>query len=130
MSFLHVTLPTRDLARTVRFFEATLGWQRIERPGNIGMPAAWLQIAPEQELHLLEKADFEPPPYEREFGRHFAVSFPRSGFAPLKERLTQHGAELIAAERPTPFERFFFRDPNGYVFEVVDEDRTPETGTL
>ena len=26
--------------------------------------------------------------------------------------------------RPTPFQRFFFREPiNGYVFEVVDQDR-------
>lgn len=126
MPFLHVTLPTRDLARTIRFFEATLGWRRIERPGNIGVPAAWLEIAPGQEAHLLERADFEPPAYEREYGRHFAVSFPRAGFPALKDALVQHGAEVIAAERPTPFERFFFRDPNGYVFEVVDEDRVSE----
>ena len=33
---------------------------------------------------------------------------------------------LIAPERPTPFERFFFRDPNGYVFEVVAAEREPE----
>ena len=127
MAFLHVTLPTRDVARTLRFFETTLGWKRIERPGNIGRPAAWLEIAPGQEAHLIECDDFEPPYYDREFGRHIAVSFPRSGFARLKEALVRQGAELIAAERPTPFERFFFRDPNGYVFEVVDEERVPET---
>ena len=28
--------------------------------------------------------------------------------------------------RPTPFERFFFREPiNGYVFEIIDENRAP-----
>ena len=36
------------------------------------------------------------------------------------------GATLIAPERPTPFERFFFRDPDGYVFEVVAAERGPE----
>ena len=29
---------------------------------------------------------------------------------------------LIEPIRETPFARFFFRDPNGYVFEVVEEE--------
>jgi catechol 2,3-dioxygenase-like lactoylglutathione lyase family enzyme len=121
MALLHVTLPTRDLGRTVRFFEQTLGWRSIDRPGNIGVPAAWLEIAPGQELHLLEMPGFEPSPFEREYGRHFAVSAPLESFGSLKERLLQHGAELIDPVRETPFERFFFRDPNGYIVEVVEE---------
>jgi catechol 2,3-dioxygenase-like lactoylglutathione lyase family enzyme len=40
-------------------------------------------------------------------------------FPALKQRLRDHGAELIEPRRETPFERFFFRDPNGSVFEVV-----------
>ena len=93
---------------------------------NIDIEAAWLRIAPGQELHLLRVRDFEPSGFEREFGRHFAVEFPADGFAGLKERLAKRGAELIDPIRETPFERFFFRDPNGYVFEVVDAKRTPE----
>ena len=35
-----------------------------------------------------------------------------------------HIAELFDSLRPTPFERFFFREPvNGYVFEIIDADR-------
>jgi hypothetical protein len=31
---------------------------------------------------------------------------------------------LFEPLRPTPFERFFFREPvNGYVFEVIDQAR-------
>ncbi|MCP3693945.1 MAG: hypothetical protein GY917_17205, partial [Planctomycetaceae bacterium] len=37
------------------------------------------------------------------------------------QRLTENGADLIDPQRETPFERFFFRDPNGYIFEVIDE---------
>jgi len=37
-----------------------------------------------------------------------------------------HGATLIDPQRPTPFERFFFRDPDGYLFEVVAAERSPE----
>jgi hypothetical protein len=35
--------------------------------------------------------------------------------------LQAQGATLIEPLRDTPFQRFFFRDPNGYVFEVVEE---------
>jgi glyoxylase I family protein len=122
MAILHCTLATRDVHATSAFFAATLGWRLVERPGNIPMAAAWLAIGAGQELHLVEVPDFRASAYEGEYGRHIAVSFPLAGFAALKERLVQHGAEVIAADRPTPFPRFFFRDPNGYLFEVVAED--------
>ena len=127
MALAHCTLATRDVAATAAFFQATLDWQPIDRPGNLLMGSAWLQIADDQELHLLEVADFEVSPFEREFGRHIAVTWPLEGFGSLRQRLQEHGAELIDAERATPFQRFFFRDPNGYVFEVVESDHAPET---
>lgn len=119
MSILHFTLATRDVVATARFFTETLGWQPVDRPNNIPMQAAWLAIAPGQELHLLFVEQFIPSPFEAEFGRHFAVGFPSDQFPALKQRLRDHRAELIEPQRETPFERFFFRDPNGYVFEVV-----------
>ena len=121
MAFAHLALPTRDLRSTARFFEATLGWQPIDRPNNIAIPAAWLAIGPGQEVHLLEMADYAPSPFEREYGRHLAVTYPGAGFNALQDRLRAEGAEVIAAERPTPFARFFFRTPDGYVIEVVEE---------
>ena len=127
MSLAHCTLATRDVAATAEFFQETLDWQPIDRPDNLLMGSAWLRIAADQELHLLEVADFEVSPFEREFGRHIAVSWPLEGFASLRQKLQERGAELIDAERPTPFQRFFFRDPNGYVFEVVEADHAPES---
>jgi catechol 2,3-dioxygenase-like lactoylglutathione lyase family enzyme len=129
MAIAHFTLATRDVRRTSAFFTATLGWKPLDRPNNIPMAAAWLEIASGQELHLVEVADFAPSPFEREYGRHIAIAYPVAGFAGLKERLKGHGAEVIAPLRPTPFERFFFRDPNGYVFEVVPAEREMESGT-
>jgi catechol 2,3-dioxygenase-like lactoylglutathione lyase family enzyme len=126
MAIAHITLATRDLARTRRFFAEALGWRPILRPNNVPFPAAWLEIAPGQELHLVEVTDFVPSPFEREYGRHVAVTWPRADMGDLKERLRKNGAELIVADRPTPFERFFFRDPNGYLFEVVAAERQPE----
>jgi catechol 2,3-dioxygenase-like lactoylglutathione lyase family enzyme len=127
MALCHVTLATRDIDGTREFFATALGWRPIYRPSNIPMRAAWLEVAPGQEIHLIEVADYEPSPFEREYGRHMAVAFPHREFPALKERLTRLGAEIIDADRPTPFERFFFRDPNGYVIEVVEAERRPET---
>jgi catechol 2,3-dioxygenase-like lactoylglutathione lyase family enzyme len=123
MALAHITLATRDVARASAFFAGALGWRPIARPGNIGRAAAWLAIAPGVELHLVEDPEFEPSPFEQEFGRHVAVSFPLAGFPALRERLIARGATLIDPIRETPFQRFFFRDPDGYVFEVVEEDR-------
>ena len=125
MSIAYFTLATRDDIATRDFFAETLGWEPIARPDNVEDAAAWLRITPGQELHLLRVPDFEPSDFEREFGRHFAVEYPVDGFPALKERLTERRAELIDPIRETPFERLFFCDINGYIFEVVDAGRTP-----
>ena len=126
MPLAHITLATRDVQASLTFFAEALGWRPIDRPGNIGRPAAWLEIAPGQELHLVEVKDFAPSPFEAEFGRHVALAVPLSEFDALKRRLAAHRAALIEPLRPTPFTRFFFRDPNGYVFEVVEAEHPPE----
>jgi catechol 2,3-dioxygenase-like lactoylglutathione lyase family enzyme len=128
MPLAHVTLATCDVPKAAAFFTEALGWRPIVRPNNIGRPAAWLEIAPGQELHLVEVAGFAPSPFEAEFGRHVAISFPLAEFDELKRRLSAHGATLIDAQRPTPFARFFFRNTDGYVFEVVAAERQPEMG--
>jgi catechol 2,3-dioxygenase-like lactoylglutathione lyase family enzyme len=127
MALAHVTLAVRDVQAAARFFAAALGWRPLSRPNNVPVPAAWLEIAPGQELHLVGVSDFRPSAFEREYGRHIALAYPHAGFAALKGRLVEQGAEIIPADRPTPFERFFFRDPSGYVFEVVAEERPSES---
>jgi len=125
MSFAHLTLATQDVAAAVQFYRETLGWLPIREPANIEeqLTAAWLEISPGQQLHLLRVPDFAPSPFEREFGRHVAIFHPGSDMAALKKRLEAAGAELMDAIRPTPFPRFFFQTPDGYVFEVIDQDR-------
>ena len=122
MSFAHLTLATQDVVASSQFFQKTMGWTPISRPGNIDRTADWLNIAPGQQLHLLRVDDFQGSPFEAEFGRHFAVFYKGSEFNSLKARLVENRAELIDPIRDTPFERFFFKDPNGYIFEVIDEE--------
>ena len=97
MAIVHFALAVRDVRRAARFFESTLLWQPIDRPDNIALASAWLEIAPGQEVHLLEVADYSPSPFEREYGRHIAVSAPKAQFPMLKQRLQDHGAEVFKA---------------------------------
>jgi catechol 2,3-dioxygenase-like lactoylglutathione lyase family enzyme len=124
MNFAHVTLPTRDVERTCSFFVRTLGLTLLPTPRNSPVPVYWLDLGNGQEMHVFHVAKFEVSPFESEFGRHIALFHPVADFPALKERLLAEGAELVASLRPTPFERFFFREPvNGYFFEVIDADR-------
>jgi len=121
MSLAHLTLPSRNVAATAAFIEKTLGYSRVPVPDNVTDDAAWLNIGGGQQLHLIHVDGFEVSPFEREFGRHVAVFYPRARFETLRQALKDHGAELIEPLRTTPFERFFFREPvNGYVFEVIE----------
>jgi len=120
MSLAHLTLATRHVEQTAAFLERTLGYARDPLPANVRDEAVWLNIGHSQQLHVLFAEGFEVSSFEREFGRHVAVFHPESDFAALKARVTDLGGELIDPIRPTPFARFFFREPvNGYVFEVV-----------
>jgi catechol 2,3-dioxygenase-like lactoylglutathione lyase family enzyme len=121
MKIAHFTLATRDLRRTSAFFMEVLGWRALQRSASAPAPVAWLEIAPGQEVHLIELADFEPSPFEREYGRHIAIAYPADGIPALRERLRAHGAEPVPPQREPSADRFFFRDPNGYLFEVVQE---------
>ena len=64
MTFAHLTLATRDVPRTSAFFQNTLGWDPVSRPDNINQTAAWLNMAPEQQLQLLYVEDFKVSEFE------------------------------------------------------------------
>jgi len=117
----HVTLATADVDRFAAFVEQTFGYVRKPSPPDSPVPVAWFDIGHGQEMHLLHVDGYQASPFEGEFGRHVAVRWPAGGFAALRQRLIDAGATPIAALRPTPFPRFFVREPvNGYVFEVIE----------
>ena len=124
MSLAHFTLPTRQVEETASLLERTLGYGRKPAAANSPVDVVWLDLGRGQEMHVFFVEGFAVSPFEGEFGRHVALFHPLADFSALKERLLAEGAELIAELRPTPFQRFFFREPvNGYVFEVIDDAR-------
>jgi catechol 2,3-dioxygenase-like lactoylglutathione lyase family enzyme len=120
--FAHLTIAVRDARASAEFFQRTMLWKIIKLPSNVEIDAAWVEVAPGQQVHILSIPGYEPSPFEAEFGRHFAFFHPGQDFPALKQRLVENGATLIDPIRPTPFERFFFRDPNGYYFEIIDRE--------
>jgi len=124
MSLAHLTLPTRDVEKTASFFQRTLGYRRLPVPSNSPVELVWFDLGRGQEMHVFYVEGFSVSPFENEFGRHVAVFYPLTEFDALKRRLESEGAQVFPPLRPTPFERFFFREPvNGYVFEVIDDTR-------
>ncbi|MGY8771131.1 MAG: VOC family protein [Pirellulales bacterium] len=122
MALAHFTFATQDAETTAEFFEFVLEWKRVSVPDNADVKAIWLEISPGQQMHVLEIEGFEASPFEQEYGRHFAFFFPANELVKIRERLKERNVEVIPPLRPTPFERFFFKDPNGYMFEVIDQD--------
>lgn len=121
MALAHFTLATRDVEKTARFIERTLGYRRKAVPVDSPVAVVWFDIGNGQDMHLLQVDDFEMSAFEGEFGRHVALRHPAADYAPLQRRLVDAGATLVDPLRPTPFARFFFREPvNGYVFEIVE----------
>ena len=117
----HFTLATPDVDRFARFVERSLGYARMPTPPDSPVAVAWFDIGHGQEMHLLQVDAFQPSAFEGEFGRHVAVRYPGAEFEALRRRLIDAGATIVDAIRPTPFARFFFREPvNGYVFEVIE----------
>ena len=118
----HFTLATADVDRFAAFVERTFGYAAKPTPPNSPVKVAWFDIGHGQEMHLLQVEGYQPSRFEGEFGRHVAVRCPAGEFAALRQRLIEAGATPIEPLRPTPFPRFFVREPvNGYVFEVIEE---------
>ena len=119
MAFAHFTLATTDPQKTGGFFEATMGYRQIETPENSPRDLCWLEITPEQQIHLVRGDDFEISAHEKEFGRHIALFHDLEDFDGLKQRLVDNGARLVEPLRETPHQRFFFETPEGYLFEII-----------
>ena len=123
MSIAHLTFACSDVEISAEFLESVLDWRRLPIPDNADVNLVWLEIADGQELHLIEVPDFEPSPFEREFGRHLAILRSTADIQTIRQRLQQRNCPTIDPIRPTPHERFFFREPAGYMIEVINSDQ-------
>ena len=123
MSLAHFTIATRDVDGTAAFFLDLMRWPEIPVPDNVEVKVRWLDLGEGAQMHVLGIDDFEASPFEKEYGRHFAFFVSAERLADIKERVPRdYGIPIQPPLRATPFERFFFNDPNGYLIEVIDRD--------
>ena len=107
----HVSLNVTDAAESRRFYVEVLGFaERTDRP-EFPFAGAWLQVG-EQQVHLLEVADFVPPK-----GQHFALQV--DDLDAVRAELIERGVEV---SEPAPIgevcRQCFFTDPTGNLIEL------------
>ncbi len=107
----HVSLNVTDAAESTRFYVDVLGFtERDDRP-DLPFAGSWLQVG-EQQVHLLEVADFVPPK-----GQHFALHV--GDLDAVRAELIERGVDV---SEPSPIGgicvQCFFTDPTGNLIEL------------
>ena len=110
--FSHISLPTRDLAMSRRFFTEVLGGE-LREDG----PTAKIQFT-NFAIGLGPQEGGATAPHREH--PHYAFTVPAEDFAPLKQRLEAFGVPTHEPWTRTgsPCALMYFRDPSGNQFEM------------
>jgi catechol 2,3-dioxygenase-like lactoylglutathione lyase family enzyme len=141
-SFNHVSINTRDLEGSVRFYEEVFGMEKIPTY-NFGFPVQYLRLG-DLQLHIFEREEAEAPTFH-----HFGINVDDFEAAYLKAKeLGIHDKDAFfndVYELPDGAVQMYARDPGGNLVEVdwpdvttLDrsvlpeikklDDRVPQTG--
>ncbi|WP_431801558.1 VOC family protein [Halobacillus andaensis] len=120
----HVSLTSRDLQKSRRFYSGVIGLKSIDRPAA-PRRGLWFQIEEGQQLHLIEDNDstFRPNMSIDTQGNH--VAFRVEDYEKAKEHLKESGVEVIE-QWTGDFVQLFCCDPDGHTIEFnafKDPDR-------
>ncbi len=122
-SLNHISLVTRRLSESRRFYREVLGFREVQRP-NFDFNGAWLFKAGFT-IHLIENLHTPAPGGEINLrGNRFALhSSDLAGvLRVLDERHIEYRKKTIA---DTGIVQIFFRDPDGHHIEIGDYPPTP-----
>jgi catechol 2,3-dioxygenase-like lactoylglutathione lyase family enzyme len=111
-AFSHISLPSRDIGQSKRFFTEVLGGELIEDEPNVKVQLGSFKVA----LGLQDGGATAP---HREHP-HYAFTVPPENFLALKLRLEAYG---VPTHEPwtragSPCALMYFRDPSGNQFEM------------
>src|SRR5258708_6952168 len=113
----HINIQTRDLKKTVDFYETILGLKRGFRP-EFPFPGEWLYIGDKPVVHLIGMTANDPPvPLGSGSINH--VAFAGSGLDELAARADKAG--IVPSVRNVPgmaLRQVFLRDPNEILVEI------------
>lgn len=119
----HVSIPVRDLDRSLAFYRDLLGLTELARP-DFGFAGAWLAAGPST-LHLIVNpaGTYRPPQGPDSRDIHVALAVEDFGEALARLEAAGYGT---AADRPIKvsrhsragFPQIFLADPDGHVVEL------------
>lgn len=123
----HVTIVSRDIDASRRFYVGVLGMDELETPSVFTHTSIWFHKG-NAEIHLVHEPDStqrpgDPPTQtvgERDWSksRHFALAV--SDIYGAKRTLEDNGIEIVLGPRPRgdgPIQMFCY-DPDGYLIEI------------
>jgi catechol 2,3-dioxygenase-like lactoylglutathione lyase family enzyme len=128
----HVSLPVRDLDRSIRFYREILGLRQIERP-PFGFPGAWFAVGDSpQQLHLIvhDGATFRGEQSINTRDGHFAVRVPsyRRAVEFLRSKGYREDANpmdllslRLQPHATAGFPQAYILDPDRHVIEINAE---------
>ncbi len=119
-ALLHASFLVAEVERSLKFYRDVLGMAVNPNRPDLGYPGAWLDIAPGQQIHLLQLSNPDPVSGRPEHGgrdRHVALA--TRDLAPIKQALERAGVgySLSRSGRPA----LFCRDPDGNALEIVEQ---------
>lgn len=119
-ALLHATFLVSDLERARAFYETVLGLRPDPARPDLGFPGVWYDIAPGQQIHLMQLPDPERGLQRPQHGgrdRHVALAV--SDFDELLGRLQR--ANIAGSLSKSGRRALFCRDPDGNALEFVEQ---------
>lgn len=118
----HVSIIVSDTDRSLRFYHDLLGLAVNNSRPDLGYPGAWLDIAPDQQIHLLEVPNPEAGLSRPAHGgrdRHLALLC--NDLDALADKLEAAGIPLSRSKSGR--QALFCRDPDNNAVEIIQQER-------
>jgi catechol 2,3-dioxygenase-like lactoylglutathione lyase family enzyme len=117
----HAALLSRDVERTIRFYQDVLGWPLTELFENRDYPGSthfFFDIGHGNALAFFDFPALDLGPYAEVLGglHHLAISMAPTEWAAARARLEAAGVEMLAIDTS-----LYFQDPDGARIEIISD---------
>jgi glyoxylase I family protein len=126
----HISIPVRDVSRSVAFYRDILGLTQIDRP-DFNFQGAWFALGPEQQLHLIKDEGSTFRNGKGLDGRdiHFAIRvgsyrdalahMVKSGYKKVgSPGVDEFRCMIVAPKAAAGFPQIYLMDPDRNVIEI------------
>ena len=122
----HVAFVARDVEKTIRFWQETLGFPLVELVENrdyAGSSHFFFDIGNRNLLGFFDFPGHEHPPFSETIGgvQHIAIAVSAEAFTAARARFDTDGVEYLGPDRGVE-DSLYVRDPNGVGIELYRSD--------